>query len=128
MGTAMAGAAETDRYLPGEAYHGRMVISDIAVSGKRENNVSIRSEAIMNGKKLYLSTTDKKLSGVCGGIAEYFSMDATAVRLLWVILTILSGVVPGVVAYIVAAAIVPHSPETESPMQSSQGSAAHGAS
>ena len=35
----------------------------------------------MENKKLYLSTTDKKLMGVCGGIAEYFGIDSTLVRL-----------------------------------------------
>ena len=38
-------------------------------------------------KKLYRSKNDKKISGVCGGIAEYFGIDATIVRLLWVNIT-----------------------------------------
>lgn len=37
----------------------------------------------MNEKKLYKSSTDKKLAGVCGGIAEYFNIDSTLVRLGW---------------------------------------------
>lgn len=57
-------------------------------------------------KKLYLSN-DKKLAGVCGGIAEYFDLDSSLVRLGWIILTILTGVAPGVVAYIVAIFIIP---------------------
>lgn len=59
-------------------------------------------------KRLYLST-DKKLSGVCGGIAEYFDIDPTIVRLGWIVLTILTGIVQGVVAYIVAALVIPPS-------------------
>jgi phage shock protein PspC (stress-responsive transcriptional regulator) len=58
-------------------------------------------------KRLYLSDTDRKLSGVCGGIAEYFGVDASVIRLAWVLVTILSGIVPGVIAYIVAAIIIP---------------------
>lgn len=42
----------------------------------------------MSEKKLALSTTDKKLAGVCGGLAEYFGMDATVVRIIMVIATI----------------------------------------
>ena len=61
-------------------------------------------------KRLYLSSTDKKLSGVCGGIAEYFAIDPSLVRLAWVILTILSGIVPGIIAYIIAAIVIPPSP------------------
>ena len=41
----------------------------------------------MEGKKLYKSSTDKKIAGVCGGIAEYFDIDPTLVRVGWVIAT-----------------------------------------
>lgn len=57
-------------------------------------------------KRLYLSDTDKKLSGVCGGIAEYFEIDSTLVRLGWVILSFFPPF-PGVLAYIIAAVIMP---------------------
>lgn len=56
-------------------------------------------------KKLYKSMTDKKVSGVCGGIAEYFDMDSTVVRLAWVLFTLLGG--SGIIAYIVAALVMP---------------------
>lgn len=61
-------------------------------------------------KKLYLSTADKKISGVCGGVAEYFNADSTVVRLGWVIIVVLTGVFPGVIGYIIAAAIIPKPP------------------
>lgn len=61
-------------------------------------------------KKLYLSQTDKKLAGVCGGIAEYFNVDSTMVRLAWVLITILSGIFPGLLAYIIAAIVIPPAP------------------
>lgn len=61
-------------------------------------------------KKLYLSDTDKKISGVCGGIAEYANMDSTIVRLVWVAITAASGFVPGIVAYFLAAIVIPKKP------------------
>lgn len=50
-------------------------------------------------KKLYRSTRDKWIAGVCGGIAEYFNKDPVLIRLLWIILTIFS-VGVGLIAYI----------------------------
>ena len=64
-------------------------------------------------KRLYLSSTDKKIAGVCGGIADYFRTDSTLVRLGWVIATIATGVAPGVIGYIVAAIIIPKEPEVK---------------
>ena len=58
-------------------------------------------------KKLYLSK-DKKVAGVCGGIAEYFEVDPTVIRLAWIILTIITGVIPGLLAYIVSAIVIPN--------------------
>lgn len=56
-------------------------------------------------KKLYISDVDKKLCGVCGGIAEYFEIDSTLVRLAWVVFTLLGG--SGIIAYIIAAIVMP---------------------
>ncbi len=60
-------------------------------------------------KKLFKSTTDKKLCGVCGGIAEYFNIDSTIVRLIWAIVSIWFGV--GILIYLVAALVMPTFPE-----------------
>ncbi len=57
-------------------------------------------------KKLYKSSTDKKLCGVCGGIAKYFNIDPTIVRLGAAVLTVIS-VGTGLIAYIVAAIVMP---------------------
>ena len=62
----------------------------------------------MNGKKLYKSAVDRKLAGVCGGIAEYFNVDATLIRLAWVLFSLLGG--SGLLAYIIAALIMPEQP------------------
>ena len=56
-------------------------------------------------KKLYRSESDKKLCGVCGGIAEYFAIDSTVIRLLWVLATLFLG--SGVICYIICALIMP---------------------
>ncbi|MFZ5989027.1 MAG: PspC domain-containing protein [Bacillota bacterium] len=61
-------------------------------------------------RKLYLSNSDKIISGVCGGIAEYMGIDSTLVRLITVILAIMSGIWLGVLVYFVAWAIVPKRP------------------
>ena len=50
-------------------------------------------------KRLYKSNTDKKLDGVCAGIANYFNIDPTLIRLAWVIFTLAGGC--GLIAYIV---------------------------
>jgi len=60
-------------------------------------------------KKLYRSKKDKMIAGVCGGIAEYFDVDPTLIRLLTVIFVLLGGA--GVVAYIIAWIIIPKNPE-----------------
>lgn len=56
-------------------------------------------------KKLYKSETNKMLAGVCGGIAEYFGVDPTLIRLAWVVFSLLGG--SGLLAYILAAIIIP---------------------
>ena len=56
-------------------------------------------------KRLYKSSTDKKVCGLCGGIANYFDVDPTVIRLIWVIFTLVGG--SGLIAYIIAAIIMP---------------------
>lgn len=57
-------------------------------------------------KKLRKSAMDKKISGVCGGVAEYFGIDSTLVRLGWAAITLLA-CGTGIIAYIIAAIIIP---------------------
>ncbi len=59
-------------------------------------------------KKLYKSTGDRKICGVCGGIAEYFNIDSTIVRLAWVAFTCLGA--SGLLAYIIAAVVMTDDP------------------
>ena len=60
------------------------------------------------GKKLYKSNQNKMLDGVCGGIAEYFGIDPTVVRLIWALFSLMGGC--GILAYIIAAIIIPRNP------------------
>ncbi len=60
-------------------------------------------------KRLYKSKTDRKIDGVCAGIAEYFGIDPTVVRLGWAILCCFGGT--GIPAYIIAMIIMPNHPD-----------------
>ena len=58
----------------------------------------------MKNKKLYKSEKDKKICGVCGGIADYFEIDSTLVRLGWIFLCCVGA---GILAYFLAAIVMP---------------------
>lgn len=58
-------------------------------------------------RKLYRSNSDVKLSGVCGGLAEYLNIDATLVRLLWVLVSLFSGVFLGILVYVICVFVIP---------------------
>jgi phage shock protein C len=60
-------------------------------------------------KKLYRSTSDRKICGVCGGIAAYFNLDPTLVRVLWAALSLFAG--GGIILYLVAALLMPEEPK-----------------
>ncbi len=61
--------------------------------------------------RLFRSRTDRRIAGVCGGLAEYFDVDPTIMRVSWVIVSIIAGaVVFGVIAYLVAWFIIPAAP------------------
>lgn len=62
-------------------------------------------------KRLYKIEKGKKLDGVCGGIAEYFEIDPTLVRLAWILFTACAG--SGILAYIIAAIIMPRKSEVK---------------
>ena len=64
------------------------------------------------GKKLYRCTTDKMLSGVCSGIAKYFGIDVTIVRLIWVLVSLGSASFPGLLIYIICAIVIPEEPSS----------------
>jgi len=61
-------------------------------------------------KRLYLSSTDRKIFGVCGGLAEYFAVDPTIVRIGVVVFALITAVIPVVIGYIIAKLVIPERP------------------
>jgi phage shock protein C len=59
-------------------------------------------------RKLYRSRTDRKLGGVCGGLAEYFNLDPTLLRVLFIVLAVLGG--SGLIIYLAMWILVPNQP------------------
>jgi phage shock protein C len=62
-----------------------------------------------NARRLYRSRTQRMIGGVCGGLGEYFDIDPTIVRLLFVVTALAGG--PGLLAYIIMLIVVPSEPE-----------------
>lgn len=68
-------------------------------------------------KKLYKSNTDKVFAGVIGGLGEYFDVDATILRLGYIVFAVITALVPAIIGYIIAVIIVPSKPHhTEHPI------------
>lgn len=61
----------------------------------------------MELKRLYRSHHNKVFAGICGGIGEYCNIDPTVLRLIWVLVVIFTGFVPGVLVYIIAYFVIP---------------------
>jgi phage shock protein C len=68
----------------------------------------VEGGAVDPTRKLYRSKSNRKLAGVCGGLAQYFNLDATLVRVLFVVLAVLGG--SGLVLYLAMWIIVPNEP------------------
>lgn len=60
-------------------------------------------------KRLYRSREERRIAGVCGGIADYLAVDPTLVRIFWALLALAGG--PGVLLYLLMAVVVPEEPE-----------------
>ena len=61
-------------------------------------------------KKLYRSKTNRQICGVCGGLAEYFNLDPTIVRLLAVVIGLCTAIFGALIFYIIAAVVIPEDP------------------
>lgn len=59
----------------------------------------------MTSNKLYLSDTDKKIAGVCGGLSDYFDIDSTIIRIVWLVASLTFGT--GIILYIAFWIVVP---------------------
>ena len=64
-------------------------------------------------KRLVLKQSDKKITGLCSGIADYVDVDVTVIRLIVLTLIIMTGVLPGLFVYLIASAITPKEGETK---------------
>ena len=74
-------------------------------------DAGVPADVDAGARRLSRSRVDRKLAGVCGGLAEYLGADSTVVRLIWAVLTVVPGaIVLGIVAYLVAWFIMPGSP------------------
>ena len=62
-------------------------------------------------KKLYKSKKNKVFAGIIGGIGEYLDVDPVALRIVWILLVVFTGLIPGIIAYLIAIFIVPNKPE-----------------
>jgi len=62
-------------------------------------------------KRLYRSEKNKMIAGICGGIGEYFDIDPTLVRIIYVIVSVFSIAFPGILVYLILWVIIPHSIE-----------------
>jgi len=69
-------------------------------------------KSIRGFHRLYKAKKNKILVGVCGGIAEFFSIDATIVRLIFVFLMIITAILPMLITYVVAWIIIPEDPRS----------------
>lgn len=63
-------------------------------------------------KKLYRSKTERNISGVCGGIAVYFNVDPTIIRLAWAIISLMSASIPGILIYVICSIVIPEEPDS----------------
>lgn len=61
----------------------------------------------MEPRRIYRVEETKTIAGVCGGLGEYLNIDPTFIKLIWVILTFMTGILPLTVAYLICAVIIP---------------------
>jgi phage shock protein C len=78
------------------------------MAGMGSQALTAKGGAMDPTRKLYRSKTNRKLAGVCGGLAQYFNTDATLIRVLFVLLAVLGG--SGLVIYLAMWIIVPNEP------------------
>ena len=80
---------------------------------KDEQALSLGNEQVLSSgnKKLYRSRKDRMIFGAIGGLGEYFGVDSNLLRLVWILIVVFTGFIPGILAYIIAAIIIPEEPK-----------------
>lgn len=61
----------------------------------------------MEIKRLYRSRHDRIFAGICGGVGEYFGVDPTLIRVAWLLMTVFTGVFPGLITYLICIGLIP---------------------
>ncbi|MEK7624087.1 MAG: PspC domain-containing protein [Patescibacteria group bacterium] len=64
-------------------------------------------------KHFFRSKNNRRIAGLCGGLGEYLGVDANILRLLLILVALVTGVVPAIIGYIVAAIIIPEEGEED---------------
>ncbi len=77
-----------------------------------------RLHTMERNKRLYRSETNKVFAGICGGLGEYFEIDPVLIRLVWLLVVVFTGIVPGLLTYIIAIYIIPKT--TTMPLSTSE--------
>jgi phage shock protein PspC (stress-responsive transcriptional regulator) len=95
---------------------GKTIGDDVRYCSHCGNLVGVAPPA----KKLMRSRTDRKIGGVCAGLAHYLDLDVSLVRILWFFITLACGIVPGAVAYILGWIIIPEEHPMLPPVPSQQ--------
>ena len=75
---------------------------------------------VEEAKRLYRSRTDRVLAGVLGGVAEYFGVEPSVVRIVYVVVTFFTGCIPGILLYLLMVIVVRKAPEIEDPETAAQ--------
>lgn len=75
--------------------------------GEMLDGTGARPGMLPGKRRLYRSRNDRMVAGVCGGLADYAGMDSTVMRLLVALVILLSAILPGIVAYIIMAIVIP---------------------
>ena len=65
--------------------------------------------AVSKTNKTLSRSTNKVWLGVCGGVGEYFNFDPVLIRVIWILIVVFTGFFPGLVAYLLAALVMPES-------------------
>ncbi len=66
-------------------------------------------------KRLYRSRTDRKIAGICGGLAEYWDADPTIIRLAALLVTLVTAIIPMAITYLIGCIIIPEVPAGDPP-------------